>query len=65
MFLFFPLIIFDIIVASLPTTAFEASISYQMLDNSLFFKNLDIIAGLILYIVIKSIIGLKFKNPLF
>ena len=31
--LFLPLIIFDITVANLPTTAFLASISYQLDDN--------------------------------
>ena len=42
------LIIIDIIVASLPTTAFFASISYQSLFISLFLTNLVMIAGLIL-----------------
>ena len=38
-----PLKIFDIIVASLPTTTFVASTSYHSLDNSLFFINLVIV----------------------
>ena len=42
----FPLIIFDIIVASLPTTAFFASISYQDDDNWSFLTNLVMIGGI-------------------
>ena len=47
---------------SLPTMAFEASISYHSLFNSLFFKNFDMNAGLILDLLIKSIVGLTKKN---
>ena len=46
-FLFFPLIIFEIIVASLPTIAFFASISNHEFSISLFLMNLDIFVGLI------------------
>ena len=46
--LFFPLMIFDIIDANLPTTAFFASISYHVEDNWSFLMNFVIVPGLIL-----------------
>ena len=43
---FFPLIIFDITEANLPTTALVASISYQEDDNWSFFTNFVIVGGI-------------------
>ena len=48
------LIILEIIEANLPTTAFLASISYQVDDIWSFLMNFVIVPGLILLITIKS-----------
>ena len=53
--LFFPLMILETTVASLPTTAFFASISNQLDESWSFFKNFVIVPGLILLLNSKSI----------
>ena len=53
--LFFPLIILEITVASLPTTALVASISYHDEVIWSFLTNFVIVPGLILLLITKSI----------